>query len=330
MAITIKDVAKKANVSIATVSRIVNNQSGYSSGTKEKVLKAIKELGYSPNALARGLVGQPTRTIGVLLPNVSSLFAGKLLEGIEDEAKENGYSVVVCNTGTQGLRAMGYLDMLNEKRVEGIIYGSGDMTKDQGDKLSALNIPVVMVATKPAYGHFPYVKVNDKKAAFDATRCLLDHGHTRIAFIGGQLEDPIAGRPRYEGFIQAMNERDLPIDESLIKFGDFSFNSGKEMMTEFVEEGASFTALFATSDEMAVGVLHAAYEKGIRVPDDLSVIGYDNTLASEMAIPPLTTVAQPLYEMGQKAFQRVIKTGATQIEMKHHMVERETVKSRRT
>ncbi|MBM7097172.1 substrate-binding domain-containing protein [Bacillus sp. H-16] len=326
MAVTIKDVAKRSGVSIATVSRIINNQTGYSNKTKDKVLKAVKELGYSPNALARGLVGQPTRTIGVLLPNVSSLFAGKLFEGIEGAAKERGYSVVVCNTGTAGKRTIDYLQVLKEKRVEGIIYGSGELTEDQNDALRDLDIPVVMAATKPEDECFPYVKVDDEKAACDAARYLLNKGHTQIAFIGGDLDDPIAGKPRYRGFLKAMEGRNLIPDPALIKLGDFSFNSGKEKMMELLLGKTSFTAVFATSDEMAVGVLHAAYESGISVPGDVSVIGYDNTLAAEMAIPPLTTVAQPLYDIGTHAFMTLVENRQGESLMNHAIIERKTVR----
>ncbi|TMW73931.1 LacI family DNA-binding transcriptional regulator [Alteribacter natronophilus] len=325
MSITIKDVARKTGVSIATVSRIVNNQSGYSEQTRKKVIMAIEDLGYSPNALARGLVGQATRTVGVLLPNVSSLFAGKLLEGIEAAAQSEGYSIVVCNTGSEGERTDDYLTILKQKRVEGILYASGDFPKDLGEKIDGLGLPVVTVATRSHEETIPYVKVDDQTAAFDGTSCLIEKGHRSIAFLGGGLSDPVAGKPRFDGYLDALKAHGIPRQDSLVRFGDFRFESGKRETGRLLDEGAAFTALFASSDEMAVGALHAARERGVRVPEELSVLGYDNTLAAEMALPPLTTVEQPLHAMGEQAFRTLINGGGS-LTAKHAIIERQTVR----
>ncbi|MCE7790906.1 substrate-binding domain-containing protein [Salipaludibacillus sp. CUR1] len=334
MSITIKDVARQAGVSIATVSRIVNGQKGYGEKTKERVLKTIEELGYTPNAIARGLVGRETKSIGVLLPKLSGLFASKLLEGMEETARNEGYSLFVCHTDSKEDRAIQDLQVLKEKQVDGIIYASDQLSESQGQMLNSMVCPAVFVSTQSLTHPFPYVKVDDYQAACTGTRYLIEKGHKQIAFIGGSLEDPIAGKPRDEGFRKTMKDHHLKVEESLTAYGDFRFQSGKENFKNILKAEKPFTAVFAVSDEMAAGVLSEAYEQGISVPDDLAVLGYDNTMAAEMAIPPLTTIAQPLEEMGQKAVELILSIRENKGNInknkivKHRIIERKSVLER--
>lgn len=331
MGITIKDVAKHAGVSIATVSRIVNSQKGFGEETKQIVLKSIKELGYTPNAIARGLVGRETRTIGVLLPKLSGLFASKLLQGMENEAREQGYSLIVCHTDSREERSIQDIQVLKEKQVDGLIYASDQLSEAQGQLLDDMAAPVVFVSTQSLTHPFPYVKVDDFTAAYDGTSYLINKGHEQIAFIGGELNDLIAGKTRNDGFRQAMEDHQLIVNESLVIIGDFRFQTGKDGLKKLIQSKQPFTAIFAVSDEMAVGVLSEAYEQGLVVPRDFSVVGYDNTMAAEMAIPPLTTVAQPLDEMGKQAVSLLLsirenpKKMMTNIDVEHQIVERKTV-----
>ncbi|MBA4496447.1 LacI family DNA-binding transcriptional regulator [Paenactinomyces guangxiensis] len=327
---TIKDVAKKAKVSVATVSRVLNNQPGYSEKTKKKVLQVIKEMGYQPNAIARGLINKRTQTIGVLFPSVSSLFSSKVLHGIEHIAHERDHSVIVCNTDTDGKRTMKYLQVLGEKQVDGIIFTSEVLTEDYYRVLKAMNIPVILVSTFSLRYPFPYVKVDDKHAAYHATEYLIKQGHRKIAMISGTEGDEIAGTPRIEGYREALRDYGIPFQENLFVFGDFGYRSGCAAMKKLLERGEEFTAVFAASDEMATGALSVAYQHGIKVPDQLSIIGYDNLQIAEMSVPPLTTVAQPLFEMGKLAAEMLltmIETGVT-VEsriMPHSIIERQTV-----
>ncbi|RBW69829.1 LacI family DNA-binding transcriptional regulator [Bacillus taeanensis] len=329
---TIKDVAKKANVSIATVSRILNKQPGYSVKTKERVLEAIKELGYQPNAVARGLINKRTQTIGVLFPDVSSMFSSDLLKGIEDIAHERGHSVIVCHTTLSGQRTMKYLQLLNEKRVDGIIFTSEAMTEEYYNVLKEMNIPVVLLATQSYRYPLPYVKVDDKHAAYSAVSYLIQKGHHNIGMISGDINDQLAGLPRIEGYKQALLDRGIPFDEKKVVVSrGFRYEDGIAQLPKLLKQAKDLTAVFAASDEIAVGALSAAYELGIRVPEDLSIIGYDNLKIAEMAIPPLTTLAQPLYEMGKAGTEMLLdmlETGQA-VEsrvMPHSIVERRTVK----
>lgn len=325
---TIKDVALRAKVSIATVSRIVNNLSGYSEETRERVLDSIKEMGYRPNAIARSLVNKKTNTIGVLLPSVSSKFAAELLRGIENRAHSLEHSVIVCNTRNDGTRTMEYLQVLAEKQVEGIIFASEWLKDIYAENIIAMHAQVVLVSTISYKYQIPYVKVDDKQAAYRATQYLIEKGHRKIGLISGRMKDRIAGLPRIEGYRQALTDHDIPIVGQRIAYGDFLYASGYRSMEDLFEKAPDITAVFATSDEMALGALSCAYRRGVRVPVDLSIVGYDDTQDAVMAIPPLTTVHQPIYEMGERAAQILLERSGVQesIIMPHYIVERESVK----
>jgi LacI family transcriptional regulator len=327
---TIKDVAKHADVSIATVSRVLNNLSGYSDETRRKVDKAIQELGYQPNAIARGLINKRTQTIGVLFPSVSSLFSSDILRGIEEYANDQGYSVFVCNTDKDGLRTAKYLQVLREKQVDGIIFSSEILKKEYYDTLQAMKVPVVLVSSKTDFASVPYVKVDDRQAAYDAVKYLIDKGHREIAMMSGPKSDPIAGAPRIEGYRQALEDHGIPFRDNYVVDGSFVFDKGCLAMEELLKQTQGVTAIFAAGDEMAIGILSVAAKHGISVPDQLSVIGYDNLKLSEMVLPPLSTVHQPLYEMGKLAVEKLIymvESGnvANSSIVQHKIVERQTV-----
>ncbi len=325
---TIKDVAKKARVSTATVSRIVNHLDGYSEKTRDRVLSTIASLGYRRNAVARGLVRRKVNTIGVLLPDVSSRFASELLHGIEAKAHLLGHSVIVCNTSSDGERTLEYLDVLGERRVDGILFASERVKPEYNKAFRELGIPVVLVSSISEEYGLPYVKVDDESAAHDMTRYLVDRGHRRIALITGSAKDPIAGLPRIRGYCRAMEEAGLPVPDSRIVEGDFHYRSGCQAMQVLLDREPGITAVFATSDEMALGALSCAFSAGRRVPDEISVVGYDDTLDAEMAIPPLTTVHQPIREMGATATGMLLGDESSRKSMilPHSIVERGSAK----
>lgn len=329
---TIKDVAKKANVSTATVSRILNGLPGYSDETRQKVQKVIEELGYQPNAIARGLVNKRTKTLGVLLPNVSSMFASEILNGIEDTAHESDYSVIVCNTDSNGVRTLKYLQVLNEKRVDGIIFTSEELKEDYYKAMKEMNVPIVLVSTASDLYPLPYVKVNDMRAAYSATEYLIKNGHKKIAMISGRREDPIAGVPRVNGFKKALEDYGIPFEQNRITYGiDFGFKTGIMCMEELLKNAPDSTAIFAASDEIAIGAISVANKYNVKIPDQLSIIGYDNLKIAEMSVPPLTTVGQPLYEIGQTSANLLINmidnNGTVKSKtISHKIIERQTVK----
>lgn len=328
MSIKISDVAKRAGVSTATVSRIINNLSGFSDETKIRVEKAIKDLGYKPNAVARGLAGGRTHTIGVLLPSLSSRYSSQLIHGIETEAHKRGYSVIICNTDRNGERTLEYLRILSEKRVDGILFASEWVKEEYGAYLEELSIPIVLISTYSEKFNLPFVRVDDRQAAYSSVKYLLERGHRRIGFITGRPEDPIAGAPRIEGYKNAVEEFGLDYNEEFLVYGDFHFQSGIDGMTELWRRNLDITAVFASSDEMALGALTFLHGEGIRIPEQVSVMGYDDTLDAVMAVPSLTTLHQPIEEMGTRAVGLLFEgQHSNSIIMRHSIKERSSVSS---
>lgn len=331
---TIKDVAKAANVSVATVSRVLHNLAGYSDMTKQKVMRAVEELGYQPNAIARGLVNKRTQTIGVLFPDVSSSFSSDILHGIEEIAQEKGFSVIVCNTAEEGKRTMKYLQVLREKQVDGIVFTSEVLKDEYYQAIKEMRVPVILVNTMTQKYMIPYVKVDDRQAAYHATDYLIQKGHREIAMISGTLKDQIAGFPRLDGYRQALADNGIEYTDSRVAYGDFELESSRKAMKKLLAEAPPFTALFAASDEMAIGAMSVAMGQGLKIPDDLSIIGYDDLKFARMIYPPLTTIHQPLTMMGRIASEKLItliEEGSTQVSssiVSHHLVERETVRSK--
>lgn len=331
MAATIKDIARVAGVSTATVSRVLNHLGGYNEETEKKVMAVAKALGYRKNENARSLVQKSTKTIGVIMPEVTTAFYGDIIKGIEDVSYEYGYSVILTHAGSQGRRIHESMNLMGERRVDGLIMVSVELHEAAMESLLSLDIPYILISTKTKREDAPYIKVDDELAAYAAVKYLIDHNHRSIGMAGANPEDPIAGAPRINGYIQALLDHGIKVDLNLIKAGDFSFESGKKAMKAFIEDQAKITAVFCASDEAALGIISTCFEHQIQVPDDLSVVGYDNSKVSYMSIPPLTTVAQPLYEMGQEGCSKLMDAiqHHTRIESQvipHQLVVRQSVK----
>lgn len=332
MSYTIKDVARKANVSIATVSRILNGQTGYSEKTKSRVLEVIAELGYQPNAIARGLISKRTHTLGVLFPKLSSSLVTDFLDGIEKAANDHGSSVIVCHTESNGVKTMRYLQLLVEKRVDGIIFASEILKEEYYEYLKKTKMPTILLSSKSSVYPVPSVKVDDFQAAYSAAKYLIEKGHKKIGMISGNNEDIIAGKPRIDGFQKALTDYAIQLDHRNIVFGQgFNFHDGLECFKKLIDQFSDVTAIFAASDEVAMGALSSAYKLGVKVPEEISIIGYDNLSLAEMTIPPLTTVGQPLAEMGETAAKmlfHMLETGEVPDSriMPHKIIKRSSVK----
>lgn len=328
---TIKEVANRAGVSVATVSRVLNNLEGYSQDTRDTVQKAIEELGYQRNAVARNLKLQKTNTIAFLMPRVETIYYVNILNGVEDIAQKLGYTVIICQIGVKAGHTKQYIDMLVQRQVDGILGCSLPPGERLDRQLTATGIPCVLVSTASHGYQIPCVKVDDFRAMYAATCHLIDHGHRQIALLAGAADDPVAGVPREQGFRQAMRDKGLTVDDRLVRYTSYGFESGRRAFRSLMQQPASFTAVAAASDDVAVGAMSEAHAMGIRVPEDLSVIGYDNTITAQMAIPPLTAVSQPLYEMGKIAFELLysqMETGKKPADrvLPFEIVERQTVR----
>lgn len=299
---TIKDVARRASVSTATVSRVLNGQQWVAEETRNTVLNAIRELNYKPNAVARSLLHAQTRTLAILFPAVSDMFSGTVLSGVEDAAQERGFSVIVCKTGGHRERTLASLQLLAEKRVDGIIFASEVLHQEYARFIGRLRIPLVVLSGESTEPGIPTIRCDDRQAAYTAAAYLIGLGHERIGMLYGGAHETPEQNGRLLGFQEAHRDHGLAVaPEAVLCLEGFAFKDGQRGGTALLERARGLTAIFASSDELALGVMSAAFRRGLRLPDDLSVMGFDDLPLAEMSLPPLTTVRQPLYGMGRRA-----------------------------
>lgn len=299
---TIRDVAKHAGVSPATVSRVVNGLVGYSEETRQRVEDAVVQLNYETDFLARGLKTRQTSVIGLLAPMVSDALASQVMRGVEEAARERGYAVMLGRTGSQSVFIDGYLRTLRTYRAAGVILISAVITQ-QMRQLLGPNIPIISVAISDKSGS-PSVSIDDERAAYDGTRYLLSLGHQRIGLLAGDPTSVFVARPRQLGYERAMTEAG---QKPVVAHGTFFYDSGAPGLDDLLAQEPDLTAIFAVSDEMAAAVVNELQERGRRVPEDVSVLGFDNTSTSQHVHPPLSTVAQPLEEMGRAAVRKLLR-----------------------
>ncbi|WP_051476943.1 substrate-binding domain-containing protein [Arthrobacter sp. Br18] len=300
---TIRDVAKQAGVSPATVSRVVNGLVGYSDETRKRVEDAVLRLNYEPDSLARTLKTRQTSVIGLLAPMVSDALASQVMRGVEDAAREHGYAVMLGRTGLKSAYIAGYLRTLRTYRAAGVILISAVITHDMRQLLGPA-IPIISVAISDKSGS-PSVAINDELAAYDATRYLLKLGHRRIGLLAGDPVSIFVARPRRRGYERAMAEAGC---SPVIAEGTFFYESGAPGLEELLRQEPELTAVFAMSDEMGAAVVNELQKRGRRVPEDVSVLGFDNTSTSQHVHPPLSTIAQPLEDMGQMAVKKLLRS----------------------
>ncbi|WP_017726549.1 catabolite control protein A [Halalkalibacterium ligniniphilum] len=317
---TIYDVAREAGVSMATVSRVVNGNPNVKPATRKKVLEAIDRLGYRPNAVARGLASKRTTTVGVIIPDISSIFFAELARGIEDIATMYKYNIILCNSDQNKDKEIHLINTLLEKQVDGIVFMGGHITDEHVEEFKRSPVPVVLAATLDANKEIPSVNIDYKQAVYDAVTYLLKSGHERIGMLSGPLDDPINGYQKFAGYREAVEDAKLAFDESLIVIGDYTYDSGMEAMDTFANLEKRPTAIFASTDEMALGVIHGAQDKGFKIPEDFDVIGFDNTRLATMVRPTLTTVVQPMYDIGAVSMRLLTKL-MNKEEVSEHVVE---------
>lgn len=301
----IVDVAKKANVSTATVSRVLTKPETVREVTTAKVLKAIEALNYQPNILARQLRRLETNTILVVVPDITNPFFSKVLKGIEAVAVAKGYQVLLGDTGNDVERENGYLNILQQKKADGMVLLTARMDALAVEEVARC-FPVVLACEYIEGSSIPTVSIDNISAARKATEYLIDLGHERIGCMTGPL-DVVLSKDRLKGFHQAMASKNLMVEPVLVQEGDFTFESGFNLMMKFFALGQLPTAIFAANDEMAMGVINAVKSKGLRVPEDVSVIGFDDLKFSSIFEPTLTTISQPAYEIGEHAMELLMK-----------------------
>jgi LacI family transcriptional regulator len=307
---TLRDVAFRAGVSHQTVSRVINSHGYVHKETRERVLNAIKDLDFVPNGVARSLTANRTQTIGVVTTDISEHFFGEFVAGAEAEARRNGFYLIIGSVEEDApADEHAYLQLMLERRVEGLIIARPMLRRDSQQIVAALarRVPIVLVSSELNSPALDSVDVDNEGGGHDATKYLLERGHQSIATIVGPSGWPSA-QARLKGYRHALRAHRIPFTKSLVRHANgWGLENGEAAMENLLAEGVRFTALFAQSDYLALGAVTAMRRRGLRVPADVSVVGYDDIPVAQHLDPPLTTMRQPMREVGAAALQLVLQ-----------------------
>jgi len=297
---TIEDVAKAAGVSVATISRVLNNSSMVKTETAEKVRRVIREVGYIPNLSARNLRKNESRVVLVLAPNFSNPFYARILSGISDKAREVDYSAFICNTGGSEEAAVEYLEMLENGRADGVIRLNCDYDYQWPERF--LHYPMVQCAEYTAMQGIPRVCIDNYRAAYDSVQFLLQQGHSRIGIVSSTNRFS-STKQRLEGYRDALTDAGVSMQDSYIAYADdeYTFDSGLAATEELLTQTTPPTALFCISDILALSAIAKGREMGLDIPGDLIVMGFDDVAYAKIFHPYLTTVVQPCYNLGYQS-----------------------------
>jgi LacI family repressor for deo operon, udp, cdd, tsx, nupC, and nupG len=299
---TVKEIAAIAKVSVATVSRALQRPEIVSEETRQRIHEVVKRLGYTPNALARNLRTARTRLIIALLPDIANPFFSEVIRGIEQVAHENGYSVLLGETQSSLVREQAYADMVAARQADGIITMSHRVPAIPIDG----RLPVVNACEYVKDKKISSVYIDNVAAAGAAVDYLVTLGHRDIAFIAGPSSSPICV-DREQGYQLALQRAKIAANPALTAVGDFSIEAGERAIDLFLSQAQSFSAVFCSNDEMAIGAMRALISHGLRVPEDVSVVGFDDIRFARYTSPPLTTVAQPKNALGREAMAMLIE-----------------------
>ncbi len=325
---TIRDVAKVAEVSVATVSRVLNNKGYVNEDTRKRVEAAIESLNYKPNAVARSLFKKQSKMIGLIVPDITNPFFPQLARAVEDVTNQLGYTLVLCNSDEDIIKEQKYIEALNQKYVDGFIVVTSTL---KAEHIKDLKVPIVAL-DRPINSDTPTVSVNNYDGARNATKYLIDAGCQKIAHVRGP-HNVLPADERYRGYLDEVKDLIWYRPELIIN-GNFNINKTKEVTKKLLTVHPDIDGIFAGNDLMAVGVIKAAEELGIRIPEQLSIIGFDGITLCETTSPELTTMAQPIYNIGSKAVQILVDLIENrQLEQKNYsfsvdLIERQSTRSR--
>lgn len=305
---TIRDIAVKAGVSITTVSLVLNGKElRIASATKKKIIRIANELNYRPNQLAVGLITKKTNTIGLIVPDISNTFFGELAKGAEKEASSCAYNIILCNTNDNPDKDVEYLNILLDRGVDAVIMvpsanSADSMAKKCLTLMEQCQKPLVLVDRIKMGEKHTSISVDHEQGGYIATKYLIENGHTRIGCITGPL-GMLNSRLRFLGFKKALKDSDIRFQAKYVEEGNYHVEDGERLAEGLFEN--KVTAIFAFNDLMAYGVYKAAAKHGCRIPEDISVVGFDDLFYSGIMEVPLTTIHQPSYEIGEAAVRRI-------------------------
>ena len=332
---TIKDVAKKVGVSVATVSYVLNGKKKISEDTKKKIYEAIEELNYVPNINAQGLNSHSSRLIGVVVPQTENgdklmfqnAFYGEVLGSIEYWARQKGYHVIVSATDTNE----SYLKLAKQRNLDGIIV-IGMYPDEFYKELKKTDIPIVLIDSYCNDFYYHSIRIDDAYGSYLATKYLLENGHSEIAFFVGQVKDNGVMKKRLLGYKQALEQFGVEYNEKYIFEGQIDYDSGIKLADKLVNSKLPITAIVCAADILAIGVMSELYKLGVKVPDDISIVGFDDLEISQYLTPALTTIHQQISLKGQKAVELLLehieKTNLPKQEevLSLELIERDSVK----
>jgi LacI family transcriptional regulator len=305
--VTIKDISRRAEVSIATVSKVLNHDySRMSDETRERVLRIAGEMNYRPNMLARGLVSHKFKLLGLIIPDISNPYYGEMARGMTDEAQALDYNAMISNTDNQSARGISSIQTMAEYNVSGVaLTGAIGIAEENLALVRHYRIPHVIVENH-APGLDYCVYVNNYSGSYKAAQLLIEYGHREIAYITGHAELHLPGDERLRGFVQAMADAHLPVNPALLKCGGFTLDNGYRQTLSLLARGEPFTAIACSNDLIALGAYKALRESRLRVPQDISLVGFDDMFMTNTMEPRLTTVKQPAYEIGEEAIRMLV------------------------
>lgn len=303
---TIYQVSELAGVSLATVSRVMNNNARVSENTRNKVLAAMEQLGYRPNSIAQSLASNRSNSVGILVSELHGPFYGEMLSGIENECRSAGKHVIIAAGHSEEASEKDGIEFLISRSCDALILHVEAVSDDYLIKLANGNMPIVLINRFIPQLADNCISLDNELGGYLATKQLLQQGHTQLAYMAGPMWKSDA-KDRYHGHLRAMAEHGLSFNPALLAEGDFQDSSGSACMQQLLAKGLPFTALVCANDEMAAGAMEVARTHGLNVPQDLSIVGFDNLILARYIYPKLTTIDYPIGEMGRMAARWVLK-----------------------
>ncbi|ALS27647.1 transcriptional regulator [Paenibacillus sp. 32O-W] len=303
---TIYDVARAAGVSTATVSKVINGTGRISDKTRKRVTEIMEELRYQPSMVAAALTRRSTSTVGLMLPDLANPYFAEIARAVEDRGHEFGFSLLICSTDNDPSKEEKYLSLMVQKCVDGIMIATSTGQDGLLRELAEQRMPIVAISRELPSLPVDTVMVDDFMGGYMAGKHLVGLGHRRIGIIAEKL-GASSSPERIRGCRQAMAEAGIEADDSLIAEASYTVDGGRKAAARLLGGGEPPTALFACNDVLAIGALQAAFERGLQVPEQLSVVGFDNTMLATITAPPLTTVSQPIQDIGRRAFDALLQ-----------------------
>ncbi len=303
--ITIYDVAREASVSMATVSRVVNGNANVKPATRKKVLDVIEKLDYRPNAVARGLASKKTTTVGVIVPDVTNMYFASLARGIDDVATMYKYNIILTNSDSNNEKEVKVLNTLLSKQVDGIIFMGNEINDKLREEFKRTKTPIVFAGSVDEEDLYARVNIDYVAAVQEEVKNLIDRGNRRVAFVCGPLEQVINGKFRLKGYKQALKSAGIPYDEKLVFETDDTYKTGTLLQPALMAVNA--TAAMVTDDELAAGIMNGMSDADVKVPDDFEIITSNDTKLTEMVRPKMSSITQPLYDIGAVAMRLLTK-----------------------